>query len=167
MSVIVKVLKDERKLNGSELLILDAALHSFLKFGYRGTTIKKIADLAGTRNAAVHYYFRSKDNLFEIAFCRYIRILLDFVKNHDPINMEISFEHRMLEYPEIYSVAWFVANEFQTNSKLAFEILKRNEELRNEFNAVYNSHSLQEKFERLIRVNLNVIIQKCRARIEA
>jgi AcrR family transcriptional regulator len=166
MNLIENELQRARTLNGNELLIIDAALYTFLKFGYQGTTMKMIADRAGTGKAAVHYYFRSKDKLFEMAFCRYIRILLDFIKNNAPEEMEISFEDRMLEYPEIYSIAWFVANEFQTNSKLAFEIMNRNDDLRDEFNAVYKSHHLQEKFERLIRLNLNVIIQKCRVRIE-
>ena len=167
MNPIVKVPQDERKLKGSELLILDAALHSFLKFGYRGTTMKKIAEFAGKSKASVYYHYRSKDDLFEIVFCHYINMMLDTVKNHEPIDMEIRFEQRMIEYPEIYSIAWFVANEFQTNARLAFGIMNRNEKLKKEFNAVYENNNLQEKFERLIRVNLNVIIQKCRARIEA
>jgi AcrR family transcriptional regulator len=149
----------------NEQNILNAAQHAFLKFGYHGTTMQKISEFAGTGKAAIHYYYGSKDRLFEIVFCRYVLFLLELVKNHDPIDMEISFEKRKIEYPEVYSVAWFVANEFQTNGELVFNIMNHNEEIKAEFHAAYNNNGLKEKFERLIRVNLHVIIQRCRVRI--
>lgn len=150
----------------NEQNILNAAQHAFLKFGYFGTTIKKIAEYAGTGKAAVHYYYRSKDLLFEIVLCRNIFSLLELVKNHDPIDMEISFEKRKIEYPEVYSIAWFVANEFQTNTERVFEILNRNEEIKREFHEAYDNDGLKEKFERLIRLNLHVIFQRGRIRIK-
>lgn len=48
----------------TETKILDAANSIFLKFGYHGTTLHQIADLAGIHKSAVHYYFRSKDKLY-------------------------------------------------------------------------------------------------------
>ena len=44
--------------------ILTAAEAEFVARGYRGATIQAIADRAGLPKANVHYYFRSKANLY-------------------------------------------------------------------------------------------------------
>lgn len=166
MNSLVKIPQNTSRMSRNEQNILNAAKHAFLKFGYFGTTIKKIAEYAGTGKAAVHYYYRSKDLLFEIVLCRYIFFLLDSVKKHDPIDMEVSFDKRKIEYPEVYSIAWFVANEFHTNTERVFEILNRNEEIKREFHEAYVNDGLKEKIERLIRLNLHVILQRGRIRIK-
>jgi TetR/AcrR family transcriptional regulator len=52
----------------TETLILDAARKVFLENGFDGTTMQKISDEAGINKALLHYYFRSKDRLFEAVF---------------------------------------------------------------------------------------------------
>ena len=166
MELLASKLYKSQRPGRNEQNILSAARHAFLKYGYHGTTLKMIARYAGTGRAAIHYYFRSKDLLFEIVLRHYIRLLLILVKDINAVDVELSFEKRKIEYPELYSIAWFVANEFNTNAEMAFTIINKDEEIRKEFHSAYENRGLKEKFERLIRINLHAILQKCRVRIE-
>jgi AcrR family transcriptional regulator len=48
--------------------ILMAARNVFIRKGMDGTRMQEIADEAGINKALLHYYFRSKDKLFEAVF---------------------------------------------------------------------------------------------------
>lgn len=52
----------------TENKILEAARKEFETKGYVGTRMQEIADAAGISKASLHYYFRSKDKLFEKIF---------------------------------------------------------------------------------------------------
>lgn len=52
----------------TEEKILKAAMEVFLRDGYDGSRMQDIADVAGINKALLHYYFRSKDKLFEKVF---------------------------------------------------------------------------------------------------
>lgn len=52
----------------TEEKILDAALIVFSTKGKDGARMQEIADLAGTNKALLHYYFRSKDRLYDAVF---------------------------------------------------------------------------------------------------
>ena len=48
-----------------EIQILEAAEHEFLAKGYDGARTTSIAKIAGVTHAMLHYYFRTKEQLFE------------------------------------------------------------------------------------------------------
>lgn len=52
----------------TEQKILEAAKQVFLEKGLDGARMQDIADRAGINKALLHYYFRSKDKLFEMIF---------------------------------------------------------------------------------------------------
>lgn len=52
----------------TEKKILDAAKVVFLKNGFDGARMQEIATEAGINKALLHYYFRSKDKLFDAIF---------------------------------------------------------------------------------------------------
>jgi TetR/AcrR family transcriptional regulator len=52
----------------TEQLILNAARKVFVEKGLDGARMQEIADEAGINKALLHYYFRSKDKLFEMIF---------------------------------------------------------------------------------------------------
>lgn len=52
----------------TEQKILDAAESVFMRDGFDGARMQGIADVAGINKALLHYYFRSKDKLFELVF---------------------------------------------------------------------------------------------------
>lgn len=56
----------EENINQSkEIQILEAAEHEFLAKGYDGARTTSIAKIAGVTHAMLHYYFRTKEQLFE------------------------------------------------------------------------------------------------------
>jgi len=50
----------------TEQRILEAAEDVFMHEGFAGARMQQIADKAGINKAMLHYYFRSKDKLFEL-----------------------------------------------------------------------------------------------------
>lgn len=52
----------------TEEKILNAAKIVFMKYGLYGARMQDIADTAGINKALLHYYFRSKDKLFDAVF---------------------------------------------------------------------------------------------------
>lgn len=59
-------MNDERNSQrDTEALILEAAEKEFLEKGYLGAKTTSIAEAAGVTHAMFHYYFRTKDKLFD------------------------------------------------------------------------------------------------------
>jgi len=51
-----------------EQIILEVAEKLFIDKGFAGTKTMEIADIAGVNHALLHYYYRSKENLFNRIF---------------------------------------------------------------------------------------------------
>jgi AcrR family transcriptional regulator len=60
----------------TEQKILQAAKEVFMENGLDGARMQDIADKAGINKALLHYYFRSKDKLFEVIFLEEARKFL-------------------------------------------------------------------------------------------
>lgn len=54
----------------TETAILDAAERAFAEAGFHGATTRAIAEGAQANPALIHYYFGSKENLYETVFAR-------------------------------------------------------------------------------------------------
>jgi AcrR family transcriptional regulator len=66
--------------------IRSCARRIFLLYGYYGTTVEKIAREAGVSKSMIHYYFRSKDKLYEQVIVGIAELLLtDSIKEHQDI----------------------------------------------------------------------------------
>ncbi len=65
----------EKDLNAEEK-ILEAAVQEFSLKGRSGARMQEIADKAGINKALLHYYYRSKDKLFESVFSQMVGQLL-------------------------------------------------------------------------------------------
>ena len=52
----------------TEEKVLEAAKEVFMKYGLYGARMQDIADTAGINKALLHYYFRSKEKLFDAVF---------------------------------------------------------------------------------------------------
>ncbi len=138
--------------------ILFAAKHAFLKYGYNRTSLQGIARFSDTTPSLIRYYYSSKKNIYEKVFLIFMEKLSDYVNNCDHIDLDLDFEKRAIEYPEMYEIAWFLANEFRTNSEHVYSIIRKNVNLINVFQRVHNDEKLREKFVNLIRINVEVII---------
>lgn len=82
----------------SERKILDAARLEFEKKGYNGTRMQKIADTAGISKASLHYYFRSKDNLFKKIFDEAVEEYLPLVNTWT--NDSLTWEDKVLRFTD-------------------------------------------------------------------
>lgn len=81
----------ERDNKNTEAAILDAADRLFKENGFKGTTTTMIAGQAGVTHAMLHYYFRTKEQIF-------IKVLDGYIlKMHDELRMTMSPEKGMLE----------------------------------------------------------------------
>jgi TetR/AcrR family transcriptional regulator len=87
----------------TEQKILEAAKKIFIQKGLDGARLDEIATEAGINKALLHYYFRSKENLFQTIFDQMIaKIVPDFtalVESNKPIEEKIEhFVHRYIDF---------------------------------------------------------------------
>lgn len=77
----------------NESKILEAAEKLFFSKGFAGTSTTMIAKEVGCNQALVHYYFRTKENLFQAIFEKKIKL---FLSNLLAVgNEELSFEEKL------------------------------------------------------------------------
>lgn len=79
----------------TEKRILEAAKKVFKVNGYAGARMQQIADEAGISKASLHYYFRSKENLFEKIFDETVTDFMELVStwNNDAEPWEVKLRH--------------------------------------------------------------------------
>ena len=65
--------------SNTEIRILEAAEEEFLESGYDGARTVSIAEKAGVTHAMLHYYFRSKEQLFQRILDEKVDILINSV----------------------------------------------------------------------------------------
>ena len=94
--------------NSREMTIRVSASVVFLKYGYHGTTLSLIAREAGVNKTSIHYYFRSKDNLYK----KILELIIDLLVK---TSFEISSESKGFG-----RFRWFLMTE-QYNNKSHFE----------------------------------------------
>lgn len=84
----------------TENKILAAAEQVFLRSGYESSRMQEIADIACINKAMLHYYFRSKDALFERIFEN--KFTLFFPKIQEQIADAPSFVEKICVYVELH-----------------------------------------------------------------
>lgn len=107
--------------NNTEQAILEAAGKVFTQKGYAAARMEDIAKEAGINRALLHYYFRSKDKMFDIVFeKRFIEffsgfagILMGNMGLFDKIRNLVSYEIGMIaEHPDL---PLFIIGELSLN----------------------------------------------------
>lgn len=83
----------ETKKDSTEDKILEAAKNVFVTKGMDGARMQEIADEAGINKALLHYYFRSKERLFEAIFSEILKFafpkITRIVQSDEPIVTKI------------------------------------------------------------------------------
>jgi TetR/AcrR family transcriptional regulator len=119
-----------QKHSETEIHILDAARKIFLENGFDGTSMQMIASESGINKALLHYYFRSKDRLFEAvfieAFAHMIPNLMKIFDSGDEFPDKIrgfvnAYVSALLEYPQI---PLFILHELHRNPDRVVELIK-------------------------------------------
>jgi AcrR family transcriptional regulator len=136
----------------TEEKILQAARSVFLRKGMAGARMQEIADEAGINKALLHYYFRSKDKLFEAIFEDIFTGFFRKASNDFLTNMPIEEKISGLvdSYIQVISenpyVPLFILNEINRDNTILKNII---------FKSGLHSQSLELIFTEL-RKNLKV-----------
>lgn len=114
--------------NETEQKILDAAKQEFETKGYNGVRMQKIADAAGISKASLHYYFRSKDNLFKKVFDQAMSEYLPLLNTwtDDSLNWEQKIRKFISDFTEFSEKGslLFIIRELNRRPELLTEIIK-------------------------------------------
>ena len=123
-------------MNNSELnaeqTILEAAEAEFLEKGYGNAKTVAIARRAGMSHSMLHYYFRTKENLFQRIFLQKIQTLSGIFENIWEKDLPFAETLRLFMEEQFNFVAKnpqlprFILNEVvsnETNRNLLFEVL--------------------------------------------
>jgi AcrR family transcriptional regulator len=105
----------------TENQILIAARTVFIAKGYEGARMQEIANQAGINKALLHYYFRSKENLFDAVFSEVAAHLFPAMKQL--LESELGLKEKITFFVKIYLSALhenpyipaFVINTLNTN----------------------------------------------------
>lgn len=84
----------------TEEKIYEAARRIFIIKGMEGARMQEIADEAGMNKALLHYYFRSKENLFKAVFKDTFSKF--FVKVKDTLSSDVSAKEKLIAFIDNY-----------------------------------------------------------------
>jgi len=118
-------------LEGTEKAIVEAATKLFLEKGFASTSTTEIAKEAGCNQAMVHYYFRTKDRLFEAVFAEkfqgFVASIMDISSGDLPFEEKLTQKigahfDMLMENPKL---PLLFAYELNTNPKRLEAIKKK------------------------------------------
>lgn len=115
----------------TENQILIAAREVFIVKGFDGTRMQEIADHAGINKALLHYYFRSKEKLFEAVFSEVAANLFPAMKQL--LEAELGIKEKLTFFVKIYLKALqenpfipsFVINTLNSNPESFLKYIKK------------------------------------------
>lgn len=109
----------------TEEQIFEAAERVFTNKGLHGARMQEIADEAGINKALLHYYFRSKDKLFEAVFNNTFKKFFPNVLNtlmDEKMSLEQKIEKIVVSYIDEFknkpSLPMFILFEIHQNPKI-------------------------------------------------
>ena len=105
----------------TEKKILEAAREVFVQQGMKGARMQEIADRAGINKALLHYYFRSKDALFEKVFLETLQVNAPVL--YGVMGKDIPLKQKLEEFTALYIeimrqnpfMPLFIINEISQN----------------------------------------------------
>lgn len=108
--------------NNTEQLVIMAAKQVFIEKGYAETSMSDIAIKAGINRPALHYYFRTKEKMFEAVFADIVHSFVPSIQ--EVLLMAIPIDERIVKVVDIYfeTMQWepllpmFVLREVQRDA---------------------------------------------------
>jgi len=121
LKIIDKMVNDQMVNESMELRIREVAQELFFKQGYAATSTTQIAKEVGCTQALVHYYYRTKENLFRQIFLEQIEAALNVISRS--LASEQSFEDFLRSAISLYfdtlmqnpRLPYFVLEELVSN----------------------------------------------------
>ncbi|MDD2306148.1 MAG: TetR family transcriptional regulator [Prolixibacteraceae bacterium] len=146
----------------TEAKILEAANSIFLQFGYHGTTLQQIATRAAVNTAAIHYYFRSKENIYSIVLLNNLSQLLDVLNHHEFYSVHKSnttYTPDATQNIKAERIAWFLLNEIRTHNQFLIEMIVANDKISNLITSIFSYPENIEILQQLITSQFSKIIK--------
>ena len=110
---------------------MQAALTVFAEYGYDGTTMQMIADKAKVNKALLHYYYRSKDKLYEIVFEKV------FITSLELLNISLDSAQTIEEVIQRFINGYF--RVLEENQQLALFVTRELSARRKQFTSMFKS----------------------------
>lgn len=123
---------EENKDINTEQFILQCAEEVFLERGFDGAKTTEIAKRAGVNHAMIHYYFRTKQNLFNIVFKNKVELFATSFSN--TLKQDLPLFDKIAQAIEVHFD--FLANNPRLPFFLYTEIVNNDERKRMLINAV-------------------------------
>ncbi|WP_372775142.1 TetR/AcrR family transcriptional regulator [Mangrovibacterium sp.] len=121
----------EVKKDNTEEKIIEAATDVFVQKGMDGARMQEIADRAGINKALLHYYFRSKEKLFDAIFTKLIGIA--FPRIGQILQSELVITAKVEQVIDVYIdlllkhpfLPAFIIKEINRDASLFFSFIER------------------------------------------
>jgi len=120
-------------IKSTEELIFEAALTVFQKKGLSGARMQEIADVAGINKSMLHYYYRSKDQLFKQVFLQSFKQFLGGIipiLNNEHTTWEqkipLIIDHYIVALKRNSNLPLFVLSELRHNPDQYLGMVKEN-----------------------------------------
>lgn len=113
----------------TEAVIFDAARDVFTEKGFEGARMQEISEKAGINKALLHYYYRTKEKLFDAIFKKvfgdFFSKVTGIFENDEPLVDKIKFfvEHYIDFISRNPQIPSFIIHELARNPKRAVEML--------------------------------------------
>ncbi|HNU62688.1 MAG TPA: TetR/AcrR family transcriptional regulator [Methanofastidiosum sp.] len=138
--------------NNNEQMILETAERLFLEKGFAMTSTTEIAREVGCNQAMVHYYFRTKEKLFQAIFEKNAKLFITtlFQLSNEKISFEEKLKKIIEEHFEIIrknpKLPFLFFNEINTNPQ-RMEFLAKENSITNSMLSQFNKE-LQVEIEK-------------------
>lgn len=107
--------------------VLDVACRLFYSQGFNGTSVRDIAKAANVNVSLIHYYFKSKQGLFESLAVSYFEPYLEMLENEQPSEGDYRLNElvkKILHYKQFhYQLSCLLNRELTLNTTFAREML--------------------------------------------
>ena len=123
-------MSDQEIKMSTEEQILKSAIAVFQRDGFSGARMQDIADLAGINKALLHYYYRSKDKLFQAVFVSVMSKVIDEMQTvlasdvHLVEKIRLFFDKHISFMQKNQFVPGFLISELNRNPELVLNVLK-------------------------------------------
>lgn len=143
-----------------EKKIIEAARELFYEKGFTGVTVRDIASKAEVNLALLHYYFRTKEKIFEIVFNEAFTLLFRKLNSALSSHVDLFEKIRLIassyiataeKYPQLAS---FIMHELSVNADFVWKSIYSNEE-KGDVNTNY-----EQFFQEVIDAGESGIIKK-------
>ncbi len=110
--------------------ILNAATHEFEEKGYNGTRMQGIANRAGINKALLHYYYKSKDALFQIIIHKAFKVFIPQIVSvfEEDTDLFTTIEKFTSSYIDVYiknpRVPSFITQEINNNPERLVNLIQ-------------------------------------------